>query len=785
MLRPSPRSSDCVFDSENPLTADAADAGAPGPSSMLSRVSSLDPGETATTAQIVALFHELDASHGGTLNAEEMGQFLASLGQGNSPESVKDVMRQMWEAGGKAGPEDEATLDEFVAWWQTTGRWTGQMGEDDAGDGLKAAASGAADITKKLTAPARKVKSMVRGAEEGGVVRAVPAESMFLVDKGGNSDTRNRSDFTAKVLAKFEADFHQLRDVLWGQDNGKIGFLEVFEEAAAKSFDVKAAEQELAWPTDCLEAARAVFSRKAEDDIDRFWRHFLQSNPSLEEKEKTTLRRSSDLSAGAQRAEQVALSFLLGEYGLQHEQESISFDAALEAVYTALQGDIRVRAGKIEGLQARKKRHANTPRKIAVAGLRGDSAEANGDYIADGLRSFWGKPLYVQQRPAGSHSPPFFLFFAMNRVGGEWVDGMWVLAPTLNSERCTAFLREGEVEMLYPPDTRRLASDSSGERWQVYDVVNLGWCDAPGVSAPSFSVQIPPAGPDGGMAEYIQRAIDQQMQYQQDFEALLSDPIRRESVRLTLKTQQSKPGRISRAEFLAWRTAFYLEESQMVQANLRKQILVGMAASKWIDHSLEKDGMRSTQDLGAEEVASADFHVVDDIVKEYVWKINRSQAARQLAKQKFIARVAKPAMSRAFFSWKLACKQSAAHVIPSSGMFAEPALPWNVRHPRSTFTGAWEGIQAIILVYVAFTVVFRVAFNVPATGKMFWLEVAIDLYFVVDVVLNFHTAYYDSSGDLVAIAPTNKRRGFWVVLAMGSGADLKRLYTQYARGWSE
>ena len=28
MLRPSPRSSDCVFDSENPLTADAADAGA-------------------------------------------------------------------------------------------------------------------------------------------------------------------------------------------------------------------------------------------------------------------------------------------------------------------------------------------------------------------------------------------------------------------------------------------------------------------------------------------------------------------------------------------------------------------------------------------------------------------------------------------------------------------------------------------------------------------------------------------------------------------------------------
>ena len=131
--------------------------------------------------------------------------------------------------------------------------------------------------------------------------------------------------------------------------------------------------------------------------------------------------------------------------------------------------------------------------------------------------------------------------------------------------------------------------------------------------------------------------------------------------------------------------------------------------------------------------------LIDELISSYVWKVQRDIAARRLAKRKFVARISRPSLSRAFFSWKFACRQSSAATMPSSGLFAEPQLPWNVRHPRSRFTGVWEGIQAIVLVYVAFSVVFRVCLNVPAVGLWAVLEGLIDFYFLIDVLLQAHT----------------------------------------------
>eukprot|EP01048_Picozoa_sp_COSAG05_P043091 COSAG05_NODE_23655_length_256_cov_0.980892_1_plen_65_part_10 len=65
-----------------------------------------------------------------------------------------------------------------------------------------------------------------------------------------------------------------------------------------------------------------------------------------------------------------------------------------------------------------------------------------------------------------------------------------------------------------------------------------------------------------------------------------------------------------------------------------------------------------------------------------------------------------------------------------------------MRHPRSRFTAVWESIQAVLLIYVAFTVVWRIAFNVVAGGRTFLFEIAVDIYFTIDVVLNCNTAYY-------------------------------------------
>ena len=83
---------------------------------------------------------------------------------------------------------------------------------------------------------------------------------------------------------------------------------------------------------------------------------------------------------------------------------------------------------------------------------------------------------------------------------------------------------------------------------------------------------------------------------------------------------------------------------------------------------------------------------IDELITSYVWKVQRDIAARRLAKRKFASRISRPSLSRAFFSWKFACRQSSVAKMPSSGLFAEPQLPWNVRHPRSPFTARTQAI---------------------------------------------------------------------------------------------
>ena len=85
-----------------------------------------------------------------------------------------------------------------------------------------------------------------------------------------------------------------------------------------------------------------------------------------------------------------------------------------------------------------------------------------------------------------------------------------------------------------------------------------------------------------------------------------------------------------------------------------------------------------------------------------------------------------------------------------------------------------------ILIYVAFSVIWRVCFNTPAAGIAAFLEVLVDIVFAIDIVLNLHSGYYDESGDLVGLAPSS---GFWYILSCGSGADLRKTYARYARGW--
>lgn len=63
--------------------------------------------------------------------------------------------------------------------------------------------------------------------------------------------------------------------------------------------------------------------------------------------------------------------------------------------------------------------------------------------------------------------------------------------------------------------------------------------------------------------------------------------------------------------------------------------------------------------------------------------------------------------------------------------------------PTSNFRIGWDSCQAIFLIYIAFIVPFRVSFNQPSMGVSFWLESMMDVYFIVDLVINFITGYED------------------------------------------
>jgi len=63
--------------------------------------------------------------------------------------------------------------------------------------------------------------------------------------------------------------------------------------------------------------------------------------------------------------------------------------------------------------------------------------------------------------------------------------------------------------------------------------------------------------------------------------------------------------------------------------------------------------------------------------------------------------------------------------------------------PESTFRKQWDLSQALILVYISLAIPFRVAYKVNAQGPIYVFELAIDIYFYIDIILNFLTGYHD------------------------------------------
>eukprot|EP01052_Picozoa_sp_SAG31_P010821 SAG31_NODE_602_length_13638_cov_32.936037_3_plen_108_part_00 len=67
----------------------------------------------------------------------------------------------------------------------------------------------------------------------------------------------------------------------------------------------------------------------------------------------------------------------------------------------------------------------------------------------------------------------------------------------------------------------------------------------------------------------------------------------------------------------------------------------------------------------------------------------------------------------------------------------------SVRHPDRARVHLWNLFMSNLLLYVAFATPYRVCFaiNTTVTDASFWLNVFVDTVFILDIVLNFRTAY--------------------------------------------
>jgi hypothetical protein len=63
--------------------------------------------------------------------------------------------------------------------------------------------------------------------------------------------------------------------------------------------------------------------------------------------------------------------------------------------------------------------------------------------------------------------------------------------------------------------------------------------------------------------------------------------------------------------------------------------------------------------------------------------------------------------------------------------------------PTDNWKETWDLWVLVLILYSAVMVPYRICFNSPAVGVVFWGEQLVTLSFIVDVFFNFNTAYLE------------------------------------------
>ena len=77
----------------------------------------------------------------------------------------------------------------------------------------------------------------------------------------------------------------------------------------------------------------------------------------------------------------------------------------------------------------------------------------------------------------------------------------------------------------------------------------------------------------------------------------------------------------------------------------------------------------------------------------------------------------------------------------------ESSRSFFVMHPTTKLRQYWDFLQIFLLMYIAFSVPYRIGFSEPSYGVWYIADFFIDMYFYVDMAFNFFTAYWETSSD--------------------------------------
>jgi hypothetical protein len=89
----------------------------------------------------------------------------------------------------------------------------------------------------------------------------------------------------------------------------------------------------------------------------------------------------------------------------------------------------------------------------------------------------------------------------------------------------------------------------------------------------------------------------------------------------------------------------------------------------------------------------------------------------------------------------------------------------SVIFPVHGYKEAWDTGMLLLILYSAVVIPFRVCFSSEATGAFWAFELLLSIFFIIDLILNFNTAYQEEDRWIVSrprIAMNYFRGWFWI-----------------------